>query len=174
MIPFSTIVQNTNKSWVFTWPSQGAAFYRVILWGKQIGKTTGLTFTWIGQDYTTVPPPLEIAYENQPVQSELFSPILTVQWYGIGNAKQYNVQQLSGAVWNTIATIQESGQWVYTWTTPILLDGTVYSYRVFAVDSAGNQSVPRTYQRQVVTNPTPPDKVVQVGYTNPNIIVSHV
>lgn len=175
-IPITSVVQNSNQSWTFTWANSGQAYSRVVLWGIQLLKTTNFTYTWSGFEYTTYPPPLEIAYEDQQVLSEQFLPYLVMQWYGEQTAATYVVQENLAGTWTTIQTLLETGQWIYTFITPILTDETTYSYRVIALDDVGDESVPRGYNIYVVCPPLPTDGKVMVSYNQgtTSIVVSAV
>jgi hypothetical protein len=171
MIPITSITPNAGGGWSFTWPSQGASFYRIVLWGVELDTTTFTTWTYNGSEYGSFPPPLEIAYEDQEVLSEEFLPYLIIQWYGESQVSYYLVQQLISGTWQTITQVVESGQWVYSFQSPTLTDEQTYSYQVIAVDSVGNQSTPQQYVRYVVCPPLPPDGSISVGYGSGNIII---
>lgn len=169
LIPITNIVLNADGTWTFTWANVGAAFYRVVLWGIQIARLNGTTYTWTGREYSTYPPPLEIAFQDQKVISETYLPYLIIQWYGDPSAQGYLVQQKSGNNWTTISTPQEVGSWVYTYQTVILKDENTYVYRVIALDQYGNQSTPRQYIRYVVCPPALAETSFKVQYNNPNV-----
>lgn len=163
MIPLQTIVLNLDGSWTFAWPDEGAAFYRIVLAGQELDRTTELT--WTGQDRSdsNYPPPVEIAYEEQQTLSEQFKPYLLLQWYRV-ECTEYRIQRFDNPNWVTINTIQQNGNWVYSHLALSLEDGTTYEYRVVAVDEVGDESTPRGYRRKVVCPPPPPDGDVLVGY----------
>jgi hypothetical protein len=172
MIQFDSIVQNVSGSWTFTWLSDGSPFYRVVFSGVELDQTTNLTYTWSGQGFGSFPPPLEIASGNLPVLSERFSPLMLIQWYGDPTCDYYLVQQYINSAWTTISTIQEVGYFLYQFGSPVLQDMTTYLYQVLAVDSVSGQSIAQQFQRYVVCPPTSPDGKINIGYSNPDIVIT--
>lgn len=170
MIPITSIVHNSNKTWQFAWDDDGSVFWRVILWGRELAKVTTPTYTWRGQEYITLPPPLEIATENSLVLSEQYIPYTILQWYS-EECSEYLVQKSDDGVtgWTTIQRIQELGQWLNSYKTITQTDETTYYYRVLAVDSLGNQSPARQYTRYVVCPPRNPDATITIGYSGPSV-----
>ena len=173
MIAIQSIILNSDGSWTFSWNSDGSTNYVVTLWGTVLQTGSSLTYTWSGsQEYISFPPPLEISSTNNPyVLSNDYTPFLVLQWYGEG-VDHYDIQQYDGTVWNTIQTFQDTGSWIFTYITSVLTDQMTYLFQVIAVDSVGNQSTPRQYQRYVVCPPVPPDGDVVISYTNPNVVIS--
>jgi hypothetical protein len=158
-------VQNPDGTWTFSWTSTGAPSYNIVLNGLLLNNTAGNTYTWAGTAYQTSPPPLEIVplvTGRELALSQRWKPYLIMQWYGEPAAAGYTVQFFSGGQWVNVITISETGQWLYTYQTPMLTDETTYQFRVFAFDQYGNQSVARTFTRYVVTPPAPP--AVAIGY----------
>jgi len=177
-IAIQNIVKNANGSWTFIWADIGASYYRAVLWGleqKQVNPQNGFaSFTWNKQEYKKFPPPIEIAFEDQQVLSELYVPYLILQWYSDPLASKYQIQQSTdnGATWTVIATLTQAGAWVYSYQTVILIDEVAYKYRVIAIDSIGNQSVARNFVRYVVCPPAPPDPKIKIAYTKPNVVIT--
>jgi hypothetical protein len=165
----TNIVRNANRSWTFTWEGDPDDSHRIILWGILLTTVEGLSYTWEGQEYVDFPPPLEITLLNEKALSETFLPYFIVQWYGSDDAEDYLVQKLVGNTWTTINRVGGNNQWVYTFQTAILIDETTYDYRIVAINSVGDQSVPRRYRRFVVCPPKPPDGEVIIIYNKPNL-----
>lgn len=165
MIQIQTIAKNANGSWTFTWLGSGS--FRVVLQGILLATVPSNSYTWTGQ--SKVPPPLEVVAIGSLALSEQYRPYLIIQWYG-ESADVYLVQRNDSGHWNTILTVQEVGQWVYTFQTTTLLDETIYQYRVISQDKIGNQAPARGYKALIVCPPAPPN--VKIGYTNPNVSVS--
>jgi hypothetical protein len=172
MIAFTSIVKNADNSWTFQWASTGAPSYRVVLQGRQIADVVPTEYTFNGQGYPTFPPSLEVVPEGQLATTELFSPLMVIQWYQDLPATQYIVQVQSGATWGLVAIVTEVGLWVSTYRTPVQVDGQTYNYRVFAQDSVGNQSAYRSYSRTVVCPPVSPDGTFAVGYGSGNVTIT--
>jgi hypothetical protein len=171
-IPIQSIVLQANGAWSFAWANTGQTFSRVVLWGSQVANTgSSNTYIWAGQGYGNYPPPLEIAYENQQVLTEIYNPVLALQWYGLPTVNYYLVQYLNGSVWTQFAQVLETGQWIYTINTPALPDESTYQFRVIAVDSVGNQSAPLGYEVYTVTCPTPVDSSINIVYGPPNTVI---
>lgn len=172
MIAFTGITLNADGSWAFTWANDSAAYWRVVLAGAVIASNlTTPSYTWIGPGYPEFPPPLEVVDTTNLALSEQYSSIFTLQWYAVPNAAYYQVQQYTGGVWNTIATISDLSQWVYTYSTPVLVDGTTYQLRVAACDALGDQGTPRQYTRLVVCPPATPDGHTATTYVGSNIVI---
>lgn len=172
MIQFTSITRDSNGNWSFTWPSTGASYYRVVLYGMQQAKTALTTWTYSSAAFRDFPPPIEIAHENQQVLTETYKSFLTLQWYGLPACSRYLVEQYNGSSWVPITQVQETGRWVYTYQSPVLSDETFYQYRVTAVDSVGNTSTPRQYYAFMVTPPSPPSVNMTYNGTLGAIIVN--
>lgn len=171
-IQFNSITRNADSSWTLRWTSTGTQ--RVVLWGSLLAETTDQTFTFGSREYVDFPPPIEVVGESEKALTELHSPTLVLQWYREELAGNYLIQQSSdGSLpWQTIATVRESGQWVYTWRSPLLEDGLTYHYRVVAMSPVANRSVPVPFHRYVITTPAPVDSALKVEYTGGNVIIS--
>lgn len=172
MISFLSITLNSNGSWTFTWANAGAAYYRVVLYGAEQARTTELSYTWNTPGYGDFPPPLEIAYEEQLVESELFPPLLTLQWYGDQSCQGYQVEYYNGTTWEVVKVIQETGQWLYSYTTPVLTDETLYQFRVTSTNLIGTSSTPVPYNRLVVCVPKSPDADLDIAYLGSDVVVT--
>ena len=189
-VNFTSIVQNPDGSWTFSWHFQtGGTSYRVVLWGitqafvpNMVGT---VSYTWSSSDtsFLDYPPPLEVILipnvvvtNSQLVLSEQYFPYLTMQWYGVPTASTYSVQQqqadLSFA--DIVTPISETGQWIYSVTTNLLLDETTYVYQVEQTDNYGNVSVPLDFVDYNVCPPFPPDGQITVNYLKPNIVINAV
>ena len=171
-IPFERILQNADQSWTFTWANAGSSSYRIVLQGVVLSTVSILSYTHKGNGFKTFPPPIEVASDSALVFSEKYKPYFYIQWYGEPLATQYLVQQLVSAVWTTLARVQESGQWLYTYQRSILLDETTDQFRVIAEDDIGNQAPPRQYTRYVVCPPLPVDAHTAISYAAGNITIS--
>lgn len=168
-LPITSIVRNSDGTWTFAWTATLATYYRVVLFGQQLAVVTSPTYTTvgisIGQSYPKFPPPVEVVEQVLLALSETYQPSIYVQWYGTPGVSYYELQAFVGGVWTKIQRFSESGQWIYTWQSPVLSDETTYQYRVVAVDSLGNQSTPRLYTINMVRLPDSPDKTTAITYT---------
>ena len=171
-IPFTSIIQNADQSWTFTWADAGASSYRVVLQGVLVSTVSIPSYTWTGGGFKTFPPPLEIVLSNQQALSEEFLPYFYIQWSGEPSASYYLIQQYVGSVWQMLANVTESGQWLYTYRTSILLDEAPYLFQVIAVDAFGDSATPRQYQRYVVCPPMPVDVSIDIGYAAGDITIT--
>lgn len=173
-IAITSITVNRLGNWTFSWAFLPLTTYRVVLYGTLLATSSVATYTYTGNDYPNFPPPIEVTISPDLALSELFSPLMYLQWYGEPAVDHYDIEQSldSGVTWNLIDTIQESGQWIYTYQTTVQVDEQTYFYQVTAVDSIGNRSEPQQYLRYTVTPPVPPDGSIVVGYLNPFVIIS--
>jgi hypothetical protein len=166
-LPLLTFVQNVDLTWTVSWAAvPGALFFRIVLWGTQIDTTALLSYTYSGQAYTTYPPPLEVVPNGLKTLSELYSPLMLLQWYGQGSTiSYYDLEQLAPTV-QALQQQVENGQWVYSYQTPVLLDETTYSYSVASVDVLGNESSAEVYTNLIVCPPLPPDAQIVLSYVH--------
>lgn len=155
MIYFTSIVQQSNGSWQFTWTPTAAPYYRVILYGKQIsGQLTSPTYNFNLPHYEKFPPSLEIAEGSTLALSELYPPYLTMQWYDVVGCFMYEVDERKSGNWVKITSIVETGTLpVYTYITPLLADETSYRFQVMALSKAMEPSTPMEFDEFVVTPP---------------------
>lgn len=161
VVLFITLLGN-NQGWQFQWPATGAAYYRVILRGKQLDLVTATdtgmqTYVYDGVGFLDYPPPLEIVEETTQAASEINKPFLTIQWYGSTAATYYEVEEYVSSAWVVRFETAEVGATVYTWTSPLLVDGTTHLYRVTAYNSIEQGSTPLEFDISPVV--TPPDFV---------------
>ena len=173
-IPITSITVNRQGNWTFNWSFVPLTTYRVVLYGTQLITGIFASYTFTGQGYSSFPPPIEVTIAPDLALSELFTPLMYIQFYGDPAVDHYDIQQSfdGGATWITIDSFQESGQWIYSYLTGIQTDEQTFIYQVVAVDTIGNTSTPRMYVRYCVTPPAPPDGNVVVGYLNPFVIIS--
>lgn len=159
-IVLSITLLASGAGWQFQWPSTGAAYYRIVLRGKQIetiiDETNGLmTYVYDGVGFTTYPPPLEIMEEEVVAASELNRPFLTIQWYGMSSVAYYLLQEFVAPNWITRFEIAEINAAVYSWTSPLLADESIHTYRVLAYNAINQESDPLEFDITPVV--TPPD-----------------
>lgn len=171
-IPIIGWTLTPGGSWSLSWGDAGAAYYRIVLYGRQLGQTAGLSYTYAGGSSSKFPPPLEVSFEDELVASEEFKPYVQIQWWGNPAAASYLVQLFSGGSWQTVQKIQQSGQSVYTYQSPTLVDGQVAQFQVVATDNYGNQSTPIVFNCFIVAPPPPPDQQVVIGYGGGSLVVT--
>jgi hypothetical protein len=171
MIQFTSIIRSTDGSWTFNWNATTGS-YRIVLWGEELATVSVTSYNYRNPTYKDFPPPLEVVDYGLAL-SEENEPYLVMQWYGEPQASNYLIQQSkdNGATWGNIGSLEENGQWIYTFRTGILVDRTKYQYRVIAVDNVDNQSPARYYTKYIVCPPIPPDSTVSVTYNKPNIVI---
>lgn len=174
MIQFTSIVQQADFSWLFAWTSTGAASYRVVLFGKQIGVANDPSFVFNLPGWETYAPQIEVVEAGQLALSELYSARITIQWYNSPDAAIYLLQEYDGTQWNQIdVVLQVPTLGAYTVQSPRLEDGSQHLYQVIAVGAAQQNSSAQQFQISVVTPPKWPDGSIQLAYDNVghNIVV---
>lgn len=168
-LPITTIVRNSDGSFTYSWASTGALYYRIVLAGIQLDQVSGTSWSSAGANYKDsyegFPPPIEVMPTTSLALSEQYPSVFVMQWYGSQSVSWYAVQEFVGSVWTTVSRVTESGQWIYTYHTPVLSDETTFQFRVVAVDSLGNESDPRVYTFVVVRPPDQPDPDIVITYT---------
>lgn len=174
MISFATITLNDDKTWKFTWADTGADYYRIVLYGMEIGTTELLEYTHLQPGWEDFPPFIEVAEEEEQTLSERNLPYLVLQWYRSDTALYYEVQQLVDAEWVTRFIQEEVGSWVYTIQTANLEDETLHQFRVYAYDLMEQQSSELEFRVFIVRVPTIDQTTIDIGYANPNIVISAV
>lgn len=187
-LPFTSIVLNSDKSWTFTWAPTSAVYYRVVLWGVELARGTFTSFNFDRNEYRKYPPPLEVVEtvieevetEDDVLEvevaelavSEQHSPYFVIQWYQDLTADAYLVEQYVEGEWRTVRRVNETGLWVYTYTSQVLEDDTTYHLRVTAEGELGDKSDPVSFTKFVVTPPRPPDPDITVTYAAGNIQIA--
>lgn len=172
-IRFDSILKNADGTWVFAWSETGN--FRVVLYGIELTRTSASTYLFSGiQGFDTFPPPLEVVPAGELALSEQFKPYVVIQWYRDADAATYLIQKSpdGSSDWVTVGAVHESGQWVYTYRSPVLDDVTTYHWQVIAESVIGNQSMARKYDAYVVTPPRPVDSGINVQYSGGNVVVS--
>lgn len=151
----TTIRQAVTGEWVFSWTSTGAAWYRIILGGREIDSVTSPTYTFnlpiTGED----PPPIEVVAERDLAVSEFNLPYIILQWYAVTTASTYRLYELSGDSWVLKDTFANNQQFLYTFTTTNLADETTARFRLVAVNEFGVESTPLGFSYKVVRPPNP-------------------
>lgn len=175
-IVLSIILLPNGDGWQFQWPSTGAAFYRIVLRGRQIAivpdNTNGLmTYNYDGFGFTTYPPPLEIMEENTVAPSELNRPFITIQWYGQAAVSYYLLQENISGTWTTMFEIGEIGAFIYSWSSMLLVDESTHTYRVIAYNVIGQPSDAMAFDiTPVVMPPNFNESLYSVEYDGANIV----
>lgn len=171
-VVFTSIVKNADRSWTFTWSGSGT--WRVVLYGVEIDTVTTNSYRWNADSvFTDYPPPLEVVVSTEEALSEQHRPYVILQWYREEDTARYLIQKSDDGVtnWTTIYTLAESGQWVYSYHSPILDDGTTHHWRVVAESAIGNQSPAQDYNAVIVTPPRPVDSEIVIEYSAGNVVV---
>lgn len=170
-VAFTSIVRNSDRSWTFSWSGSGT--WHVVLYGILLATTEENSYRINLQEFADYPPPLEVVDEDDLALSEQHKPYVLVQWYREDGAARYHVQHSTdGVSYATIATTQESGQWVYTYHSPILDDGSTHYWKVIAESIIGNQSTARQYNASIISPPRPVDSEITIAYSAGNIVVT--
>lgn len=173
MIQFTNIVRNADQSWTFTWTADGTTTYRVVLLGSLLGTTLAGTYTVSGTQWPKIPPPLEVT-TGVLAQTELYPSYVLIQWYHEAGISAYQVQVLVAGVWQTLQTIPDTGNWLYTYNTRELPDDTAYSYRVIAIDVLGNLSSPTAYSGSMIRVPDTTDGTLVFAYSAGTLTIGAV
>jgi hypothetical protein len=156
-LTFQSIVRVVSGEWLFTWNSTGAAYYRVVLHGHEIGNTNTNSYTYnlpILVD-SSEPPPIEVVEEKKLAVSELNLPYMILQWYGVVGAVSYRVYQQEGLSFVLRETFANVPQFMYTFITSLLSDEMEHKFRVVGVNVDGLESTPLTYTYKMVRPPLP-------------------
>jgi len=165
----STVIQNADGSWTFTWAA-GTSPYQVWLDGVLLlSNITDLTYTYALAGYESTPPPIEILNDGDAIENSLYSPILLLQWRGLVNAKAYSIERYVSGVWVPSGTASENGSGYYQFQTPALTEASEAQWRVTAVDQYGNTGTPLTFTKVIVRNPAPP--AVDISYSSTGDVV---
>lgn len=142
----------------YTW--SGTAPFDVWLNGARLlTQTTQTAFVveYAGED---AEPWIEVldATDTEPAQSEIYSPVLRLQWRGLADAQGYMVERYNSDTeeWEAVQFVTERG-WGYCWTKTLPApDGTTPLYRVVAQDSRGYESPVVSVSRPIICNPRTP------------------
>lgn len=178
MITVQSIALTSAKQWQFTWTNTSAAYYRIVLNGVQIDEVqpgTGSTqYLYSKNGYEVYPPPLEIMEATEVAPSENNQPFLVMQWYGEGpeNVDHYIVYELLSSQWVQRSFVNETGEFIYSCTTPILADETTFQYKVVAVGDIQQESTELDFVINVIRPPISPEGSFVVGWnTATNTVV---
>jgi hypothetical protein len=171
-LQFTSITVNSDRTWTFAWADTGADSYRVVLYGVELAVVTDTTYTWDREGFTNFPPPVEVVEEGDVAESEVYQPYLLIQWYKEPFAASYSVQEFQTSQWNQINTAVDTGEWVYSYQTRTLEDGTQEKLRVLALDELDNVSAARGFTKDVLANPKPPDGDISITYSASNIVIA--
>lgn len=138
--------------------------------GAYLGKTAGPTKTF------QVPAGEQLRLDCVPTDQEDYDPLAdppegypsrrTLWWTRSlsADAAEYRIDQREGTdEWTTIAVVpQEIGKWDISIITGRLNDLTEYTWRIVALDAAGNESVPLTIgPERIVRRPDAPNFAVE-------------
>lgn len=151
-----TIQRQDNRSWLIQWTtSLGAAaicyFY-----------INGL-LAWSGlQRFFQLE-----AVEGEQKQYEILDDIAGVPepgypgrafltWLPQDDVASYKIQELVDAVWTTRATIADSGQTWFSWTSRYLEDSTTHQFRIVPRGTNGSDGLPRPFTFFMIRRPDLP------------------
>lgn len=173
-LDFASITKRANGTWLFTWTEAEAAYYRIVLFGRELA--TGITnrqyvYTQPVPDYSAYPPPLELVATIDPAQSEINKPFIVLQWYGIRSnieVSYYQLQQYNEAVsaWQDGIKVMNNDSFMYSKTTPVLLDGTTYNFRILAVGTDNQVGCALPFRVRMVCCPVLVEPSIAIDYDN--------
>ena len=168
-IQLTITMLGNNGGWLFEWPSTGASYYRIVLFGHELGVVVDvpsslISYTYEGAGYFDYPPPLEVVEEASLAASELNKPYITIQWYGLSTASYYIVEEYLGSEWSQVFHIGEINAGVYTWVSERLNDSSTHLYRVTAYNSIDQSATPLEFDIEVVTPPNLVESLYELTY----------
>lgn len=165
MIPITSIVYLEDKTWKFTW-MEGSPPYRVVLFGRLVSTVYDKEYIYDGVSFLSYPPPIEVVLSDRMAESELYTPFIKIQWYGNTSVSSYEVQEYLDTSWSSRVVLQEIGSFIYSMSTPRLVDGVSYLYRVLSFNSIGDQSTGVEFDVDMVCHPFMDDASVTISYNN--------
>lgn len=142
----------------YTW--SGEAPYDVWLNGARVLRQTNQTAFVVEYNGEGAEPWIEVldANDSEPAQSELYSPILRIQWRGRADATGYTLERFNvdTEAWEPVQFLVEAGRG-YCWTKTLAeIDGIEPEYRVVARDARDYESPVVEVTRRIVCNPRTP------------------
>lgn len=165
-IQFTSITKRSDSTWQFVWNDTGASYYRVILYGVQVGQVTSENYIHQDPGWDEYPPPLEVVEEDELALSEIHRPYFRAQWYATPGATFYQMEEFLPVhnFWRRRNRLAENNLPVYTWTSARLEDETSYVYRIRSGDDIEQMSDGLTFSVFVVTPPRFRETEVAVKY----------
>lgn len=161
----------TEGAWEFTWGSGFASPYSIWLDGVLLDTVDDESYTFDRPGYDEAPPDLEIVETGETAESETYPPYVVLQWRGSQDAAAYDIEQYISGVWTVIATVMETGQGYYQWTSQPLEDLATEQYRVTPVRLGGADGTPLSFTTAVCRNPPHPEVELSIDSTG-DVIVS--
>lgn len=151
-----TITQLGQTDWRLTFASDDASpvFY-AYRDGQLIATTTA---TWLDvQIPADTYPVFDVVDDTDDAPADSYPGWLLLQWATVSGTHHYAVERLISGSWLEQARITHDGRGYYQWRTAWLADITTHTYRIVAVDAAGNEADPLTLAALMVRHPDPPD-----------------
>jgi len=172
LISITGVDRSSNGVWRYSWSAvPGSDYYRVILFGQELAQTTQTYYDYAHPVIQDDPPPIEVVSESDKALSEVNRCFFCVQWYGV-SCHHYSLHEYVGGEWVERQQIDETGNWLYTMTSPLLSDDTEYRFRIVAVSDEGQNSTPVEFKFKVVRPPTPVKRTVAWDSGSSSIVVT--
>jgi hypothetical protein len=157
MIPF-TAIEYADGMWTYSWAT-GLGEVRVVLWGVELATTTESSYTYTSALYNsdTLAPPIEVVLAGTTLAlSEQNLCFLQLQWYR-EECDHYDVEYYNGTSWVSQGSIADDATvFIFTYSTPLLVDMAESRWRVTAVAATKRESSPLVFQYMIVRPPNPP------------------
>lgn len=140
-----------------SWSSDlgGTPTFYVYVDGALAVSTTDTTYTFhgaAGESYL-----IEIFDSALDAPDPIPSGRATLSWYPVAGADEYRITRLDSGTWVEHGQVLEDGSAWYTWTSVQLTDGTLYRYRVTAINEDTYLGTAMEASMYVVRVPSPPD-----------------
>ena len=164
-----TVTKIAAGGWRLAW-SGGTPPYSLWVDGREVLTTSDTTADLELGGYELTPPDVEVLSSGEVGEQATHPPYARIQWRGNTGALGYRVQELVGTAWVDRGLLIEDGRGYYTWESEVLEDGSPASFRVHAIDPAGNEGSALTFQLDVIRNPATP--AVGLELTGGDVVVS--
>jgi hypothetical protein len=156
-----------GDEWLLVWTAGSGGSWDVFVDGVQVLTVLEPTARVHMDDGATVD-----VVETGDEPNEAYPRRITLAWWGIEDAAEYQIEEYVSAVWTWRQTLQDAGQGAFSWVSRVLEDETEHQFRIIALDAAGNESDPETLVFSMVRIPDPP--AVTVAVTNPVPGTAHI
>ena len=147
-------VQVNAGAWRVSWSSdQTSPLYAIWFQGRVISRQYE-AFCMIE---ATGEPHVEIDDESSPaIDQKTYPGRAVLQWFGVSGADYYKVEQNTGSWVEVDRRYHEDGTGYFWYESDWLNDITTHSFRVSAIDTAGNAGTAVTFSMTIARNPSPP------------------
>lgn len=156
-----------SLSWSSTLASATFYVYRDGVLILTTPATSAIVFVPVGDS-----PVYEVLDDPGATPTAAFPGYMILAWYASAGSASYRIDQLIGASWTPLITIDDLGQGTFQYRTATLPDGQTSQFRVVPIGTNGNAGTPTAFASLIVRHPDPPNVTMAFNAVGATVTIS--